>query len=151
MRNWTGAITAVLGAWLFYSALAHRRRVLAARRRDAIFGELGGSRPFDRPLATFGAILRPIIIFGLGYFALKVTLVYFLLGAGRFLSLFDLVGVIFLLAAYGTWLVLQTSYREAAERPLGRGCVPDAAAEDPMPNIAAPASRERMPVLDPQS
>lgn len=84
MHNWIGAMTAVLGAWLIYSGLAHRRRVLAARRPAAIFGEPDAAPPHDRSLAIFGDIMRPMIICALGYFALKASLAYVLLGGSRF-------------------------------------------------------------------
>jgi hypothetical protein len=152
MRNWTGAGLLVIAAWLLSSGLAHRRRVLVARRRSAIFDEPGASRPLDGQLATFGAIVRPIIILGLGYFALKVTVVYVLLDGSRFFSLFDLAGLLIFLAAYAAWLFLKTSYRETPERPPWRQCVSDAEREeDSTPNLAARASAARERVLDPQS
>ncbi len=63
-------------------------------------------------LAVFGAILRPLILCALGYFAVKVTMAYLLLDGGRYFSLFDLGGLLFLLAAYAAWLELQTRYRK---------------------------------------
>lgn len=80
MHNWIGAATAALGGWLIYSGLAHRRRVLAARRAAAIFGKPDAAPPHHQSLAIFGDIMRPIIICALGYFALKVGLAYALLG-----------------------------------------------------------------------
>jgi hypothetical protein len=55
-----------------------------------------------------GEIMRPIILFALGFVALKMTLFYAVLGGQRYLSPLDFGGFLFVLAAYGTWLVLAT-------------------------------------------
>jgi hypothetical protein len=108
MRNWTGAVLFLIGAWLLYSTLLHRARIF---RHSAAVDMVQELTPAMSSLAAFGAILRPLILGALGYFAVKVTMAYLLLGGGRYFSLFDLGGLLFLLAAYA-WLVLQTRYRK---------------------------------------
>jgi hypothetical protein len=151
LHNWIGAVTTALGGWLVFSGLAHRRRVLMARRRLAIFAETGALPPSEPRLATFGAIARPIILGGLGYFALKLTVAYALFGGNRLLSPLDFAGTVFLLAAYGAWLMLKTSYREPASRhpPTSRGFDATALTNAPAERaVRAAGDRER--VLDRQ-
>jgi hypothetical protein len=151
LHNWIGAVTTALGGWLVFSGLAHRHRILIVRRRMAIFAEAGASPPSDRPLATFGAIARPIIIGGLGYFAVKLTVAYALFGGNRLLSPFDFAGTVFLLAAYATWLTLKTSYREATIRHPPAGPRFDVIARTNAPTVLAlRASGDRERVLDRQ-
>jgi hypothetical protein len=113
MPNWIGVPLFLLGAGLIYSGLSQRARVLAVRRKAAAVGEIETPASSNHSLAGFGYILRALVIIGLGYFALKATLVYALLGDNRLFSLFDLAGLLFLVAGYGTWLFLTTTYREA--------------------------------------
>ena len=117
LHNWIGALATALGGWLVFSGLAHRRRVLLARRRLTIFADTGALTPSAGQLATFGAIARPIIIGGLGYFVVKLTVAYALFGGNRLMSPFDFAGTVFLLGAYAAWLMLNTSHREPDGRP----------------------------------
>jgi hypothetical protein len=146
MRNCTGAALVLIGAWLVWSGLLHRARVVRARPRPAPVGPAEEPAPETSGLVAFGAILRPLIFFVLGYFAIKVTTAYLLLDRGRYFSPFDLAGLLFLLAAYALWLTLQTNYREALapdrRRPAGAAPVPVWAPPKGKPPEAA---RERPP------
>jgi hypothetical protein len=148
MRNWTGAALLSFAAWLLYSGLAHHKRILAARRDAVLASDPGQATTGNGSLARFGGILRPLIIIGLGYLALKVTLAYVLLDAGRVLSLFDLAGFLLLLTAYGIWLILNTTYREATVPIAGvvrGGAIPIAPApiDDGMDSPAVRASEAK--------
>jgi hypothetical protein len=125
MRNWTGAALFAIGAWLIFSALAQRGRVLTTRRKS----EAQEVIPTNSSLIALGDIFRPLVIIGLIYFAVKVTLAYVLLDGNRIFSLFDLSGLLFLLAAYAIWLIVKTKYREA----IGPGAVS-------VPPLAAPVA-----------
>lgn len=52
------------------------------------------------------AVIRPIIGFAVAVFALKMTLLCFALGGRGFLTPVDFAGVLFVLAAYATWLIM---------------------------------------------
>lgn len=107
MAYWTGFACALLGAWLIGAGLAHRRRMQALRAR---LGDAAGPATDPRSLGVFGEIVRPIILCALAYLAVKTALAFYWLDAGRYLSLFDLAGFLFLLVAYGTWLTLKTKH-----------------------------------------
>lgn len=111
MKYWVGLIALAAGAWLIFSALQQRRQVLEIRRRTGSTGdEVAEANP---SLSVLGAIMPPIIILGLLVAGVQSALAYAVLGAGELFSLFDLLGFLFLLAAYGTWLILKTRYRQA--------------------------------------
>lgn len=142
MRNVTGLALSVFGAWLAYSAFAHRARVIAARRSGAAPAE--GEAPGNPQLSMLGEIMRPIILFALAYLGLKTIFVYVVLEADRWLSLFDLAGFLFLLAAYASWVVVRTKYRTVP------GGVPvDAAADPPAQSVtyARSPGKDRVPEL----
>lgn len=144
VRNWIGAVLTLIGIWLLYSAMAHYRRVLTACRSCTGLTEIGALPKAESPMFVFGEIMRPIILFGLGIFALKATVAYFLLGAGRILSLFDLAGVLFVIAAYGTWLSINTKFRMPDTVTARRGSVDPGAAFAIA--ASAPSPSARMPV-----
>jgi hypothetical protein len=107
MRNLTGLILLLWGAWLLWSGWTRREAALAARAE--------GRAAVGASLAGFAAAIRPVVYVALGYLALKASLAYAVLDAGRVLSPFDLAGFLFLLAAYGAWLHLRTSCWDPAE------------------------------------
>jgi hypothetical protein len=137
MRNCTGAVLFLVGAWLLYSGLLHRARVV---RHSAPLDLVQESTPAISSLAAFGAILRPLILCALGYFAVKITMAYLLLDGGRYFSLFDLGGLLFLLAAYAAWLVLQTRYRPQEDAHVAAVSI---AAMSASASASAPARPER--------
>lgn len=101
-----GCVFLIGACWLLWSGLAHRRQVRGAARQNAASPTLHPS------LAALRDFLPTLIIFGLGLVGLKVTVLYALLGGGGLISLFDLIGFLLLLAAYGVWLHFSTRYRQ---------------------------------------
>lgn len=126
MRYWLGLGFMAAALWLLREGLAHRGRIVAARQESRPDGALDAP---ESPLTAFGEIVRPLIYAALGYLAIKTSFAYAMLDAGRYLSLFDLGGFLFLLASYGVWLSLKTRYRAlvaaAAPAKAGRRQEPD--------------------------
>jgi len=120
MRNVTGAVLVLCGAWLLWSGWAPRAQTLA--ERAAAGAALPRASSGGLSMGAFGAIVRPIVYLGLGYLALKSAVAYVLFDGGRMFSPFDLAGFWVLLAAYGGWLHLRTSHWQAdlASPALGR-------------------------------
>jgi hypothetical protein len=106
MRNIIGLLFFAAGAWMLVSALARRRRVIAAGPDAA--------PPLHPSLRTMADAMPPIILLALGIVGAKVSLAILMTEAGQYFSLLDLAGFLFLLAGYGTSVVIRTRYREAA-------------------------------------
>jgi hypothetical protein len=78
----------------------------------------GAIRP---EFAAMGEIVRPMILFLVGLFAVKMVFFYAVLGGERYLSPLDFGGLMFVLAAYSIWLVVATRRTApAAEAPPAR-------------------------------
>lgn len=121
MRDWIGIAFFAAAAWLLRAGLVHKRRVLAARAAAAARGVVP-AEPGLHSVAVFGEIMRPIILFLLAYAAIKTVVLFVMLGGEEVFSLVDLAGALALLAGYGTWMSLRTTYRlsdlaVAAEAP----------------------------------
>jgi hypothetical protein len=113
MHDWMGIGLLALGLGLIVSGIIKRRT------RMRVPTPAGAIRP---EFAAMGEMIRPLILFAVGVFALKMTLFYFVLGGQRFLTPLDFAGILFVLAAYAGWLVMAT------RRPVER------TARDPMPS-----------------
>lgn len=131
MRYWTGLLLFAGAAWLLRSALARRARVRAAA------GEGRVAPPASASLAMMGDVLPPMIILALGFVGVKMTFAYFAFGGSRVLSLFDLAGLLALLAAYGTSVVFATRYREPLGMPEPAPALAPQEAPAPAPAKAA--------------
>lgn len=102
MRYWLGLAFVSAAIWLFYSAYDRRRR----------FPVSAASQQVTHPsLALLRDIVPGLMTFALIYLALKSAFAFYVLDGGRYLSLFDLVGFLVLLAAYATWLKFKVTYR----------------------------------------
>lgn len=111
MRYAFGGLLFAFGAWLLWSA--HQRRQRVPARRILTPAEITASASGHPSLAVLGDVMPSIMVGFLVYGGLKATLLFFAVGAGRWLSLFDLAGLLFLLASYGIWLVIMTRHRVA--------------------------------------
>lgn len=103
MRYIVGLLCFAGGAWLFASALARKRRALAAGP--------GSAPPLHPSLQMLGDAMPPIIVVLLMIVGAKMALAFAVTEAGQYLSLFDLAGFLFLLAGYGTSVVYRARYR----------------------------------------
>jgi len=103
MRYIIGLLCFAGGAWIFWSAYARKRRAVAA-------GPLSAA-PLHPSLQILGDALPPLIVVALALIGVKMTVAFAVTEASRYLSLVDLAGFLFLLAAYGTSVVFRARYR----------------------------------------
>lgn len=99
MHDWLGIGLIAFGLALIVSGVVKRQ----ARVRSPV--PAGAIRP---EFAAMGQTVRPLILFAVAIFALKMTLFYFMFNGQRFLSALDFAGLLFVLAAYAGWLVMAT-------------------------------------------
>ncbi len=102
MHDWLGLGLIALGLGLMVSAVLKYR----TRQRTVILP--GQMRP---EFAAVGEIVRPIILFGVIFFAAKMSLFYFLLGGKAYLTPLDYAALMLVLAAYSGYLIAATSKR----------------------------------------
>jgi hypothetical protein len=105
MHDWMGLGLTALGIGLVVSAVLKYR----SRRRAVVLP--GQMRP---EFAAVGEIVRPIILFGVIFFAAKMSLFYFLLGGKAYLTPLDYAALMLVLAAYSGYLIAATSKRPQA-------------------------------------
>ncbi|MEQ8233061.1 MAG: hypothetical protein RLW61_00395 [Gammaproteobacteria bacterium] len=110
MANLIGTVLVVYGSWLLWSAWRHRRDCLAAPATETEEG----------PLTILGEVMPPLVMIGLGIAALEVILAYAMIGDSPHFSLFDLLGVLYAIVAYGLWLNVKTRFRPRREGEAGR-------------------------------
>ncbi len=114
MHGWLGLGLIPVGLGMVVAAFMKRRS------RMSITSPAGQIRP---EFAAMGEIMRPVILFIVGIFAVKMALLYFVFGGQRFLTPLDFGGILFVLAAYAVYLVVATSKRPeiVAAEPVASG------------------------------
>ena len=112
MHDWLGIGLIALGLGLIGHGFLKRQ----AKARNPL--PAGSIRP---EFAAMGQIVRPLILFFVGVFALKMSLFYFVLGGERYLTQLEFGGILFVLAAYSGWLVVASRGRGGPRRSASVG------------------------------
>ncbi len=114
MHDWMAFGLIALGLGLAVAGVAKRR----SRIRSPM--PAGAIRP---EFAAMGEMVRPLILFAVGVFALKISLFYFVFGGEAYLTPLDFGGILFVLAAYSGYLVAATTARptQVAAEPIISG------------------------------
>lgn len=124
MRNWIGLALFLAGSLLIWAGWLRKQRVLAARAALAARG-IFPAPPALTSMATYGEILRPMILWFMAYVGLKTAFLFWVMEGTRWFSWLDLGGLLFLFAGYGTWMSFRVTYRfsdlEAAEKAARAG------------------------------
>lgn len=111
MRHLIGFALFAAGGVLIWTALARRNGIIAEQRRREAAGEPDPRATLHASLAVLGDVVPPLMIGALVIMSLKLVLAYAMTGADRWFSPLDLAGLLFLIGAWCTWLVLRTRYR----------------------------------------
>jgi hypothetical protein len=111
MRHLIGLGLFAVGLALIWAALRRRNGIIAELQRLEAAGQPDPRPTLHPSLAVLGDIVPPLMIGALVVMALKLVLAYAMTGAGRWFSLLDLAGFLFLIGAWCTWLVLVTRHR----------------------------------------
>ena len=109
MHDWLGF--ALIPVWLGVLAAGFAKR----RSRQRTVLPAGAIRP---EFAAMGEIVRPLILFVVGVFALKISLFYFVFGGQTYLTPLDFSGILLILAAYAVYVVLATTRLRSVPEPL---------------------------------
>ncbi|EGV17171.1 hypothetical protein [Thiocapsa marina] len=107
MKYYLGAVCVLMGAWLVYQALAHRRAVIGARERAAARNQepkmhrhLDGMRLALAPLYVMSILLTGIVLAG----------IWFVVDRERVFSVLDILGFLLALGAYAFWMSMRIQY-----------------------------------------
>jgi xanthine/uracil/vitamin C permease (AzgA family) len=111
MKYWPGLVMLAIGAWLLYSALRKRTRVISHRRQAVADGRTTTIRTHPGLLAI-AAIMQPLVLFALLIFGAMTVAIFVTTDLARDYTVVDLTGFLGLLAGYGTWFMINTTYRD---------------------------------------
>lgn len=106
---WPGLLLFAAAAVLVWQARAHKAKALAAKAAR-------GAEPEPRlhPSLEIMADAMPFLtVVFTGFTCALLAIAFFVTGAQKYFSLFDLAGVLAAAAAYGHWIVVRSSYRSA--------------------------------------
>jgi hypothetical protein len=110
MKYWFGAVCILIGAWLVYRTLAHRRAVLRARERA---GTEQREREISRQLQGLQAMrtgLAPLFVLLILLGGMVLTGLWFVLDRSRVLSALDIFGFLAAISAYAFSIVVRLQY-----------------------------------------
>jgi hypothetical protein len=106
---WPGLLLFAAAGYLLWKARQHKAKALAAKAARG-----GEPEPRLHPSLEVMADAMPFLtVVFTGFTCALIAIAYFVTGAGRFFSLFDLAGVLAAAGAYGYWVVVKSSYRSA--------------------------------------
>lgn len=110
MKFWFGAVCILVGTWVVYRTLTHRRAVLRARERaGAQEGEPQISRQM-RGLQAMRAGLAPLFVMLVLFGGIALSVLWFVLDRDRVLSGLDIFGFLTAIVAYAFSMVVRLQY-----------------------------------------
>lgn len=113
MKYYLGAICLLMGAWLVYQALNHRRAVIGARERAAAQNR---EQKIRSNLEGIRVALAPIFVMGVLFAGMVLAAVWFVVDRERVFSILDVFGFLTVLLAYAFWMTIRIQYS-----PIGLG------------------------------
>jgi hypothetical protein len=110
MKYYFGAVCVILGVWLVYRGLSHRRSVLNARTdADA---ETGG-RELSRQAKALVAMrtgLAPLYVLIIVTTGIVLTGLWFIVDKRHVFSILDIGGFLLAIVAYAFWMFMRMRY-----------------------------------------
>jgi hypothetical protein len=107
MKYYLGAVCLLMGGWLVYQALAHRRAVIGARERAAAENR---EQKIHRNLEGMRLGLAPLYVMGILFTGIVLAAIWFVVDRERVLSVLDILGFLMVLGAYAFWMAVKIQY-----------------------------------------
>jgi hypothetical protein len=107
MRYYLGAVCLLIGVWLIYLAINHRKKVIAAQERAEAAGK---PQELDRNLRNMGIAMMPFYAMYGAFASLLLIGGYFLSDLKLYLSVADLLGLLVLVVGYSVFMVMKAAY-----------------------------------------
>lgn len=118
MRYYLGALGLLIGVWLIYRAINHRKQVIAARERAKA---MGNPQEVDPKLRHMGLAMTPFYALYGAVASLLLVGGYFLSDLKLYLSVVDLFGLIVLVVGHSVFLTIKTVYSRLGLDMSGAG------------------------------
>jgi hypothetical protein len=94
--------------------LAIGMAVAAVMKRRSRMNSVTPAGQIRPEFAVMGEIMRPIVLFVVGVFAVEMLLLYFVFGGSQWMTPLDFGGVMFVLATYTVYLLVATAKQKQA-------------------------------------
>ncbi|MCG6941298.1 MAG: hypothetical protein LJE69_08610 [Thiohalocapsa sp.] len=107
MRYYLGAVCLLIGVWLIFLAMNHRKKVIAARERAEA---AGNPQRIDPNLEKMGIAMMPFYAMYGAFASLLLIGGFFLSDLKQYLSVVDLLGLIVLVVGYSVFMVMKAAY-----------------------------------------
>lgn len=107
MKYYLGAMFIILGAWLIYQALTHRRAVIRARERASAEHR---EQHLHQYLEAMRLGLAPIYVLSILIIGFALAAVWLVVDQERVFSILDIGGFLFVLMAYAFWMSVRVQY-----------------------------------------
>ncbi|NCA68791.1 MAG: hypothetical protein EOM91_01585 [Sphingobacteriia bacterium] len=107
MKYYLGAVCLILGAWLVYQAIVHRRAVIDARTRAAAQQR---EQHIRRELEGMRLGLAPIFVIGVLVTGFVLAAIWFVVDKQGVFSILDIAGFLLVLMAYAFWMSVRIQY-----------------------------------------
>jgi hypothetical protein len=107
MRYYLGVVCLILGSWLIYLAVNHRKRVIAARERAEA---AGNPQDIQKNLKHMGIAMMPFYAMYGAFASLLLIGGYFMSDMSQYISILDLLGMVVLAIAYSVFMVMRAAY-----------------------------------------
>jgi hypothetical protein len=110
MHGWLGIALIVVGSGLIGFGFVKRRT------RAATVHPPGSMRP---EFAGMSGIVRPLLLWVIGFFAAETCVHYFMLGGRALMGPLDFAGILFLLASFAAYVALAITKPAQSADPAG--------------------------------
>ena len=107
MKYYLGAVCLLMGAWLVYKALTHRRAVIGARERAAAENR---EQKIHQRLQGMRLGLAPLYVMGILITGMVLAAIWFVVDRERVFSVLDILGFLMALTAYSFWMAVRIQY-----------------------------------------
>ncbi|MCG6897180.1 MAG: hypothetical protein LJE61_13120 [Thiocapsa sp.] len=107
MKYYLGAVCVLIGAWLVYQALTHRRTVVAARARAAAENR---EQHIHQHLQAMRMGLAPLYVLAILFTGVVLAAIWFVVDQERVFSILDIAGFLLVLMAYAFWMSVRIQY-----------------------------------------
>jgi hypothetical protein len=106
-----GAVFSVIAIGFAFAGIRHRQSSVAEAARLKALNPKADLERLHPSLSMLADFAPSLTIFSLVIMAATISVAFFAVGALKWLSLFDLAGILAAVAGYGYWMFMKTKHR----------------------------------------